>query len=102
MRTGLKLENDNQHQIPVPLQQFEKRKSAFRQFSSREGTTSTAKLKARLTRLVHEHRDLDNAIEKLGRVSSCDPLIVTSLKRRKLNLKDEISRIEMHCTSGFP
>jgi hypothetical protein len=49
-------------------------------------------LRAKLATLVQEHRDLDSAIAALA--GSRDQLQLTRLKKRKLQLKDEISRIE--------
>jgi len=49
-------------------------------------------LRAKLAELVQEHRDLDSAIAALA--GSHDQLQLTRLKKRKLQLKDEISRIE--------
>jgi hypothetical protein len=49
-------------------------------------------LRAKLAELVQEHRDLDTAIAALG--GSRDQLQLTRLKKRKLQLKDEIARIE--------
>lgn len=49
-------------------------------------------LRAKLAELVQEHRDLDTAIAAL--VGSHDQLQLTRLKKRKLQLKDEIARIE--------
>ncbi len=49
-------------------------------------------LRARLAELVQEHRDLDTAIAAL--TPSHDQLQLTRLKKRKLQLKDLIARIE--------
>jgi len=49
-------------------------------------------LRARLAELVQEHRDLDSAIAALS--ASHDQLQLTRLKKRKLQLKDQIARIE--------
>lgn len=49
-------------------------------------------LRAKLAELVQEHRDLDAAIAAL--VASHDQLQVTRLKKRKLQLKDQIAKIE--------
>ena len=49
-------------------------------------------LRAKLAELVQEHRDLDTAI--LALAGSRDQLQLTRLKKRKLQLKDEIARIE--------
>jgi hypothetical protein len=49
-------------------------------------------LRAKLAELVQEHRDLDAAIAAL--VGSRDQLQLTRLKKRKLQLKDLITKIE--------
>jgi hypothetical protein len=49
-------------------------------------------LRARLATLVQEHRDLDGAIEAMEK-SSGDQLALSRLKKRKLQLKDEIAEI---------
>ncbi len=51
-------------------------------------------LRARLAQLREEHRDLDAAIEAMAVASASDQLQLTRLKKRKLQLKDQISRIE--------
>ena len=51
-------------------------------------------LRAKLNELTEEHRDLDTAIAALAETGVRDQLQVTRLKKRKLQLKDEISRIE--------
>ncbi len=51
-------------------------------------------LKARLAVLREEHQDLDAAIAALIAQPSTDQLRIQRLKKKKLLLKDEISRIE--------
>ena len=48
----------------------------------------------RLVELKTEHRDLDGAIERLQADIAADELAVKRLKKRKLQLKDAIERIE--------
>ena len=50
-------------------------------------------LRAKLAELTQEHRDLDIAIAALNDTGSRDQLSMTRLKKRKLQLKDEISKI---------
>lgn len=50
-------------------------------------------LRAKLAELMQEHRDLDNAIAALLETGSRDQLQVTRLKKRKLQLKDEITKV---------
>jgi hypothetical protein len=49
-------------------------------------------LRARLATLVQEHRDLDAAIDAMEMTGS-DQLALSRLKKRKLQLKDEIAEI---------
>ena len=49
--------------------------------------------RAKLAQLTQEHRDLDAAIEAMIRTGSPDLLALSRLKKRKLQLKDEIAEI---------
>jgi hypothetical protein len=49
--------------------------------------------RARLATLTQEHRDLDAAIEALSEANPADQLALSRLKKRKLQLKDEITEI---------
>ena len=51
-------------------------------------------LRAKLTELRQEHGDLDAAIAAISASSHCDQLQLTRLKKRKLQLKDQITLIE--------
>jgi hypothetical protein len=51
-------------------------------------------LKAKLTALKTEHRDLDDVIARLAERIPFDQLQLQRLKKRKLLLKDQISQIE--------
>jgi len=53
-------------------------------------------LQENLARLKQEHRDLDSAINALEKSGQGDPLQLKRLKKRKLSLKDEMSRVEDH------
>lgn len=48
----------------------------------------------RLVELRLEHRDLDTAIARLQADIEADELAVKRMKKRKLQLKDAISRLE--------
>ena len=48
----------------------------------------------RVAELRLEHRDLDEAIARLQQDIEADELAVKRLKKRKLLLKDQISRLE--------
>ena len=52
------------------------------------------KLEKKLADLQTEHRDLDDIIARLTGEGSYDQLQVQRLKKRKLMLKDHISRLE--------
>jgi hypothetical protein len=51
-------------------------------------------LRTKLAELMQEHRDLDSAIAAMGEQGVKDQLQITRLKKRKLQLKDQITRIE--------
>lgn len=55
-------------------------------------------LSVKLERLRGEHRDLDLAIEAMGADPMADQLALRRLKKRKLALKDEITRLEDRLT----
>jgi uncharacterized protein YdcH (DUF465 family) len=46
----------------------------------------------RLAALIEEHNDLDDAVAVLLTSATCDDLLVSRLKKRKLHLKDEIAQ----------
>jgi hypothetical protein len=50
-------------------------------------------LQARLAALESEHRDLDDVIARLTESSVVDQLQLRRLKKRKLQLKDQITRL---------
>jgi hypothetical protein len=49
--------------------------------------------RAKLAQLLQEHRDLDAAIDALAADGNSDQLALSRLKKRKLQLKDEITEI---------
>jgi hypothetical protein len=51
-------------------------------------------LRAKLAQLIEEHRDLDTAIAAMAAANARDQLQLTRLKKRKLQLKDQIQRLE--------
>jgi hypothetical protein len=51
-------------------------------------------LQARLVELRTEHRDLDEAIDRLTLVPPEDQVLLRRLKKRKLLIKDRISALE--------
>ena len=56
-------------------------------------TEHETELRRRLQELESEHRDLDDVIERLAEGSINDQLQLKRLKKRKLQLKDEITKI---------
>lgn len=51
-------------------------------------------LQERLYELESEHKDLDDVIDRLARTPPIDFLQMQRLKKRKLQLKDDIQRIK--------
>jgi hypothetical protein len=51
-------------------------------------------LRALLAQLSEEHRDLDAAITAMVDSGVRDQIILTRLKKRKLQLKDQIAKIQ--------
>jgi len=51
-------------------------------------------LEERLIELQHEHKDLDDIISRLLETQPVDFLQVQRLKKRKLQLKDDIQKIK--------
>ena len=58
------------------------------------GNPERVAFQQRIVELKMEHRDLDTAIERLASDSAHDELQLRRLKRRKLLLKDQITRLE--------
>ena len=52
------------------------------------------KLRERLASLKNEHRDLDDAISALAQRGLPDMLQLQRLKKKKLQIRDEMERIE--------
>ena len=52
------------------------------------------KLRRELQTLLSEHRDLDDVIERISDAVPFDQLQVQRLKKRKLILKDQITRLQ--------
>ena len=57
-----------------------------------------AALAAQIERLREEHRDLDAAIEALRNAGQADQLQLQRLKKRKLQLRDKLARLEDQLT----
>ena len=56
----------------------------------------------RLIELRIEHADLDALIDRAGHAAEVDELMMRRLKKRRLVLRDEISRIEHELTPDEP
>ena len=56
--------------------------------------TELTRIAQRVVELKLEHRDLDEAIARLQADIQADELAVKRLKKRKLQLKDSIARLE--------
>jgi len=61
-------------------------------------TDSDSAIKAQINVFRQEHQDLDAAIVALETMSQPDLLLITGLKRKKLGLRDLISRLEDRLT----
>ena len=57
-------------------------------------TPDTDALKSRLEEVKIEHRDLDDAIRSMQQDAVADPLQIQRMKKRKLQLKDAIAKLE--------
>jgi hypothetical protein len=55
-------------------------------------------LKVELEFFRQEHRDLDQAITALSDTATSDRLMIQRLKKKKLQLKDKITRLEDRLT----
>lgn len=51
-------------------------------------------LRAQLTLLLQEHADLDASIEALALMPAPDQLMIARLKRKKLALRDDITKLQ--------
>lgn len=51
-------------------------------------------LRRRLEELRTEHRDLDDVIARIGESAPFDQLQMQRLKKRKLQIKDQIAKVE--------
>ncbi len=55
-------------------------------------------LRVRIAKLRQEHQDLDAAVHALERGQSPDQIQIARLKKKKLNLRDEIKQLEDQLT----
>jgi hypothetical protein len=54
----------------------------------------TSELRAKLEELRTEHRDLDEAIQAMSETAPFNQLQIQRMKKRKLVLKDQITKLE--------
>lgn len=59
-------------------------------------------IKRRIIELQTEHRDLDEAIERLSHQPGVDDLRLRRLKKRRLMLRDCIARLQMELVPDIP
>lgn len=55
-----------------------------------------------LENLRSKHREIDKNLARLSKYKYIDQLEVSALKRQKLKLKDQISRLESHLIPDQP
>ena len=93
MRTHKELKHLDPSKVSPSRPSYERRKPSRKTRNPAVANAAEQALQRKLTGLVQEHRDLDGAISVLFETRTCDPLLMTRLKKRKLQLKDEIARI---------
>ena len=54
------------------------------------------KIKAKINKLREEHSELDLEISKIVKVIPVDQVMLQRIKKKKLKLKDEISKLSSH------
>ncbi len=59
-------------------------------------------IKRRIIELQIEHRDLDEAIERLALQPGVDELALRRMKKRKLQIKDSVRLLEMRLVPDIP
>ena len=59
-------------------------------------------LRSRVVMLEIEHRDLDEAIARLIDLPNRDDLLLSRMKKRKLQLKDQILQLKMLLVPDIP
>jgi len=67
-----------------------------------EGLGDADAIRRRIAELQLEHSDLDVAIARLAGLSGLDELQLRRLKKRKLFIKDAITRLEMGLIPDIP
>jgi hypothetical protein len=59
-------------------------------------------IKRRIIELQVEHRDLDEAIARMAEQSGMDEIKLRRMKKRKLQIKDTISMLQMRLVPDIP
>ena len=59
----------------------------------KDSDTNQEELEAEIAALEVEHRDLDQAIDSIEQDRPYDQLVIKRLKKRKLVLRDQITRL---------
>jgi hypothetical protein len=59
-------------------------------------------VKRRIIELQVEHRDLDEVIDRLAQQPGSDELQLRRLKKRKLQIKDQIMLLQMQLVPDIP
>jgi len=59
-------------------------------------------IRLRIVELQVEHRDLDDAIERLSLQTGIDDLRLRRMKKRRLMLRDCIARLQMELVPDIP
>ena len=62
--------------------------------SQPQPVTNKDALRIRQIELLQSHHDMDDAVARLSDTGTCDELLLARLKKRKLQIKDEIARVE--------
>ncbi len=65
-------------------------------------TVPAEQVRARVIELEIEHRDMDAAIDRLAEAAASDDLQLRRLKKRKLQLKDQIIQLKMQLVPDIP
>ena len=64
--------------------------------------SETVRIKVRIAAMETEHRDLDSVINHLEATEFGDKFALQRLKKRKLQLKDEIQQLNMQLVPDIP
>lgn len=65
-------------------------------------TMEQEETRRRIIELQIEHRDLDAAIDQLAAKLEIDDLALRRMKKRKLQIKDTLARLEMRLVPDIP